>query len=50
MISFWKDVCILIGILPIVRPKFIKPERLRFLTEQEVEENRRNTEKLFELI
>lgn len=54
--SFLKDLLMLIGILPIERPcTMIKTKSraknfLRVLSEEERQENKTNTEKLFQLI
>jgi len=51
--SFLRDLCVLIGILPIERPKIVRRcdnGHLQILGENEKRENKRDTEKLFELL
>jgi len=54
--SFFKDLLMLMGILPIERPcTMVKPKSraknfLRVLSEEERQGNKTNTEKLFQLI
>ena len=54
-VSFLHDFCMLIGIITIIRPKFLKKEKennpfLRTLSDEERLENKLNTEKMFKLI
>lgn len=48
-----RDILMLIGVLPIIRPKFYDKKDIRFITVQTDEDrirNRKQTEELFELI